>query len=290
VGKRYLIFFEVRKGVLDPYRGIEGRPDGDLVNYFRGAVAAKYRSMPEWLRHAFDHLCSPDPVIAQDAFREFPQESYKDWRTAVKGLPAGEIVRRLSDPKTPLTHYSLYGLLLAECGAATDAEALRQRLNALGQSANSSMEGLLTGYVILQPNQGWAHLRALLADGKQPWIARFSALRTLRLFWEQRPGVLPKADLVDGVLLSMAVPDMTDLAIEELRKWQCLGLCDRILPLFGKEGYEVPIIRRSIIRYALCSPEPRAAAFIREQRRLDPELIDDQIELLKLESPPAKAP
>src|SRR5206468_2230962 len=136
---------------------------------------------------------------------------------------------------------------------------------------------------------GWPYLRQVLADGKQSWPVRYSALRAVRFLSDQRPDVVTKTDLVAGVASALDNPDMADIAMEDLRKWQRWELCDRILALCAKEGYDSPITRRAVLRFALCCPGDRARALVRAQRRVDAELVNDTEELLKLETA-GKAP
>jgi hypothetical protein len=89
-------------------------------------------------------------------------------------------------------------------------------------------------------------------------------------------------------------PDVADLAIEDLRKWQVWDLADRILALKDKEPHNIPIIKRSILRYALECPKESAKAFVDARRKADPDAVQSSEELLKLEkmppSPPAVTP
>src|SRR5205807_3520526 len=138
---------------------------------------------------------------------------------------------------------------------------------------------------------GWTYLQGVLKDGKQEFLMRYAALRTLRFFWEQRPDVLPKTALVNGQALVLEQHDMADFAVEDLRKWQRWEMTDRVLDLFTRETHNVPVVRRAILRFALRSPQPRAVAFVEEQRRRERDWVSDTEELLRLESePPASAP
>jgi hypothetical protein len=276
VDKRYLIFFDVYKGKVDPYRGVEVPPGSNLADYFRGGLSVKDGPLSGRVRHAFDYLRSPATDVATDAFQELIRLPYKELRKAAKTLPASEIERRLGDPKTPRLHYGIYALMLTACGTADDAEALRRLQGAPD-------ERQMIAYVLLRPREGWAYLRAVLADGNVSFHARFACLRALRFFHDERPDVIPRADLIEGSLAAMVPPDMTDLALEDLRRWKHLGFSERVLRLVGKQGYTTPIIRRAILRYALSCPGPRAAAFVQEQRRLDPEWVKETEELFALE-------
>jgi hypothetical protein len=81
----------------------------------------------------------------------------------------------------------------------------------------------------------------------------------------------------------LAHPDMADFGIEDLRKWRRWEYADRVLGLFGKESHDAPVMRRAILRFALRCPGERAAALVRQQRRLDPTLVTDVEEILRLE-------
>ncbi len=48
----------------------------------------------------------------------------------------------------------------------------------------------------------------------------------------------------------------------------------------------MPIIKRSILRYALSCPGPKAAQIVAEWRKTDPETVKDMEELIKLEAAP----
>ena len=79
---------------------------------------------------------------------------------------------------------------------------------------------------------------------------------------------------------------MADFAVEDLRKWQRWEYCDQILDLFNKKGYNTPIVRKSILRYALQCPMPAAAKFVMSQRARDAEWVEETKELLDMETPP----
>ncbi len=282
--KRFLIFCDASGGKLDPYRGIQEADNGKLTAYFRGLLFMHGRPLTERLCYVFDHLESSDPEVARDAFHELSRAGYQRFRAMAKTLPADKIAGWLKNPNTPSERYGLYGLLLGECGTARHEPALCLLLKELKKTQAASLDGVLAGYVILQPRDGWEYLQEMLADPQADFLHRFQAVRTIRFLWEERPDVISKADLTAALVAVLRSADVADFAIEDLRKWQRWGLCDRILALYGKEGYNAPIIRRAILCYALCCPNPRALAFVQKQRALDPDLVADIEEIVRLES------
>ncbi len=281
---KYIVFCDVYKGEIDPYRGVEVPADSDLVSYLTESLAKRDRPAGERLRLAFNYLTSSDLEVSMDAYREFAKADYKDYKDMAKSLPADTIGKWLQDPKTPAYRYGLYASLLGHCGnPEKHGNLLRTLLDDPEKRKGSGIDGMLASYVMLQPKEGWKYVKGLLNNAEEEFLIRYAALRTARFLWGERPDLLPQGELVAGVAQSLAHPDMADFVIEDLRKWQRWELSDRILNLFEQETHNVPVIRRAILRYALRCPNPRAASFVREQRRLDADWVNDAEELLRLE-------
>jgi hypothetical protein len=285
---KFLVFCDVFKGQIDPYRGMPVKGNADVVKYLQGALAVKDKPIGERLRYFFDYLDNPDLEVSNDAYKEFGNASYDDYHAMAKALPAAKIARWLQDPDTPTFRYGLYASMLGHCGGAKDAAQLRKMLDDPDKRLNSGVDGILAGYTMLQPKEGWAYIQGILKDGSKEFMLRYAALRAARFFWDSRPDVVGKKDVVDAVCLLLDQSDVADLAVEDLRKWRCWEVSDRVLALYGKESHAVPIVRRAILRYALTCPGPKAAEFINKVRKQDPEMVKDVEELLKLEPAPAK--
>jgi hypothetical protein len=67
-------------------------------------------------------------------------------------------------------------------------------------------------------------------------------------------------------------------------------LADRILALKDRESHNIPIIKRSVLRYALECPKEGAKAFVEARRKADPDAVQSSEELLKLEKTPPSPP
>jgi hypothetical protein len=281
---KFLIFCDVFKGKVDPYRGVPVQADSDIVKYLTGALATKDKPVSERLRFFFDYLDNPDTEIANDAYKEFGNSDYKDYRDMAKDLPPDKVAKWLLDPNTPAFRHGLYASMLGHCGTPKHAEVLKQMLDDPQKRMSTGVDGILAGYTMLQPKEGWAYLVGTLKDSSKEFMLRYAALRAVRFFWESRPDVIQPKELVDGVCQLLDQSDIADLAIEDLRKWGRWEVADRVLALQGKKSHDIPIVRRSILRYALSCPDQKAAAFVDEHRKRDPEMVKDTEELLKLEA------
>ncbi len=283
---KYVLFCDVFKGKIDPYRAMLVKPESDPGKYLAGALAVKDKPQPERLKFFFQYLDDPEVEISNDAYKEFAYADYKDYKGMAKDLPADKIAGWLQDQKTPVFRYGLYASLLGHCGGEKHAKVLRTLLDDPNRRLTAGVDGILAGYILLQPKDGWEHLRAILKDSSKDFTTRYAALRATRFFYDFRPDVIKKQDIIDAVSLLLDQPDVADLAIEDLRKWQVWGFADKILGLKDKESHNVPIIKRSILRYALQCPTDAAKAFVAERRKQDPDAVQSSEDLLKLEATP----
>src|SRR5205823_354763 len=154
-----------------------------------------------------------------------------DYRDMAKDLPADKIAGWLEDPNTAAFRYGLYASMLGHCGKAKHAEMLRKMLDDPQKRVSTGVDGILAGYTMLQPKAGWAYINSILDDPAKEFMLRYAALRAVRFFWDSRPDVLSKEELVQGVSQLLNQSDIADLAIEDLRKWGRWETCDRILEL-----------------------------------------------------------
>jgi hypothetical protein len=277
---QYLVFAERYKGKIDPYKGLPC--SSALLDYVRGLLAIDAGDRKALMRYCFDYLEHADQAIGNDAIGVFLKSTDPDIRTVARGLSAAKLRRLVQAERTSPERLRLYGYLLGNCGEEKDAALLRQVLDRLRkQSQPPLVDGILTGYTLLDARGGWAYTKGLLKDSGTDFRLRYSALRAARYFWTTHSGIVTEKDLLGAVSLSLSQSDIADISIEYLRKWRCWKFTGKILALFDKKDFEVPVIRHSIVRYALQCPDARADRFLKKLRKTNPALIEGAQELLK---------
>jgi hypothetical protein len=281
---KFLVFCDVYKGQIDPYRGEAVAPDSRIADYLKGALAVKDKDAAAKLHYFFNFLDDKDIVVSNDAYTEFGNADYKDFRAVAEKVSADKVAGWLKDPNTPPSRLGLYGSVLGHCGKPEHAKLIRGLLDDPNRRFASGLDGMLAGYVQLQPKEGWAYLVGILRDPQKDFLLRYAALRAVRFFHDFRPDVVSAADTTAAVVALLDQKDIADLAIEDLRKWSCWGAADKILNLNGRESHNVPIIRRAIARYALSCPTPACKAFVDQKRKEDPKWVEEVEELLRLEN------
>lgn len=285
---KFLIFADIYKEKLDPYRGIASGSK-EMVQYLKGALKLPEKDMPKRLRFFLDYLDHPDVEVASDAYREFAAADYKDVEALVKTVDAAKLRKKLvawlKDRDTAAYRFGFYGMLLGLVGTREDGEAFRDLLDDPDRGLITGMDGVMAGYVRADKEAGWTYLQNQLRAKDAPYARRYAALRAARFLWKFQPDVVPQKDLTAAISLLLDQPDLADLAIDDLRKLKVWGQADAVLPLFGKPSHQAPQIRRSILRFALQCPGEKPKAFIAEQRQKDAKLVEQVEEFLKLELP-----
>jgi len=284
---RFLVFIDIFKGKIDPYRGIAVKADCDMAGYLKGALEVKDQKIDKRLRFFFDYLDNADSEISTDAYKEFANAGYNDYKDMARTLPAERIAGWLKDPKTAGFRYGLYGSMLGHCGKEEHASLLRGLLDDPEHKLSSGVDGVMAGYVMLKPKEGIEYLKGILKDPSKAFLERYAALKAARFFWEYRDDLISKKDLSEVMAPLLKMKDIADLAIDDYRKWHCWEMTERILALQKEPVYSVNVVKRSMLRFALSAKgQPAADQYVAAQRKKDPQGVADVEELLKLDSAP----
>ena len=293
---KYMVFFNVVNGDVDPYRGVAVGTDSKLPEYVKGALEVRQKDIVTRLKYFFNYLESNEIEISADAYNEFAVAEYKEVAEIAPKLPADTVLKWLKDPNTRASRYGLYGLLIGHSGKAENAKALRTLLDDPERKFSSGLDGMLMGYTLLDKKAGYEYVQKLIADSNSEFLVKHAALKTLRFFWEYRPDVLTKKEILDGMAGLMVHPDIADMPIDDLRKWKAWEMTDAVLAYSKLESHNtLPINRRSILKFALAASwaDPKnaaAGAFVAKARVDDPERVKLIEELLKDEAKPAPKP
>jgi hypothetical protein len=280
----YLVFCNVANGALEPTYGIPAT--SAIVAYLKDAAKLDDADPAARLAFFFKHLDSPDATIAADAFHEFARAQDADILKAAKHIDPAKIRKLIADASTPVERLGVFAFLLGVSGGPADAAFLGRMLSEdpLSERATAAFGGLLAGYILLAPKEGWTFAAAVLADSKRPYSIRLSAIGTVRFLQATRTAEC-KAEVLKCCAVLLPHGDLADQAIEDLRRWGYWDLTSDVLAQFGKPTHSAPIVRRAILRYALSAPGDEARRFVAAVRLSDPKLVKSVEEMLELYKP-----
>jgi hypothetical protein len=278
---KFILFCEIAGNKIDPYRGMPVNSAATL-EYVRGTMTLDPRDHVRSLLFFFRYLDHKDPELANDAYIELAKADDQQIGAVAGKLAPDKIRRLLLDPKTAPERLALYAFLLGACGGTRDAALLRSMLDKPTPDMINAYDGILGGYIQLQPRAGWDFAAAILANERKPFPIRFAVLRTLRFYHACAPRQT-HGEVLRGLAMTLDEGDIADMAIEDLRRWQMWDLTASVLRQFGKPSHSAPILRRAIVRYALSCPQPEAAQFVKRLRAVDADLVAEVQESLEYE-------
>ena len=253
-----------------------------FLDFLVASEAAKGKPRPEALAHFAKYLDSADAAVADEAFLLFAQANDREVLEVAASLKPDVFRKLVKDPRIEPERLSLFAFLLGATGSPADADLLLPLLQKPDDRTAKALEGILSGYILRRPKEGWAWTNATLGDPRASFLMRWGTVRAMRFLHSARP-----AEYRSQVLHAMGVMiphgELADVAITDLQKWKQWDHTALILKQYGRSSHAAPIIRNAILRYALSCPLPEARQFIEQRRRTEPQLVRELEEDIKFE-------
>lgn len=281
-----LAMIDVFDGKIEVYQGLEA--SAPVVDYASRIIKLDSEKPRENLRFFFDYIDHVNVLIRDDAVFEFESASRDDLAAVARELPPEKIRAAVRNPKVEGDQLRLYAYLLSYRGEPKDADVLAKRMekepNTIAGRANK--RAFFLPLVTLNPEAYVPNLQAIARDKSASFLERFAVLMAFRHVHEARPDLHKRVDGVKLIADLVEVPDIADFAIEDLRRWKRWEFTDRVLSKDSKAGYDTPLLRKTILRFALQAPGQAAAAHVDKARKKSAEWVEEVKELLELEAAP----
>jgi hypothetical protein len=289
---KYLIFLSTIQGQLDAYRVLSFQSDSSIVKYIQEAPPLVAGQTPaqraDRLLYFFRFMQHPEPSVNEDAFKEWANASNLEVGLASKKLGEADLKNLrswLMDEKTSADRLALYAFLLGACGKGEDAALLRRLILKPEPRVQRAVDGLLSGYIMLDHEAGWELTRQIIKDDRRNFIERHGVFRLLRFYYGFKPA--ETKDLVLECLGLLVETDwFMDIAIDQLRLWKMWKHTKTVLAKYGTPKADAPISKRAIVRYALQCDLPEAKTFVAEVRKAEPNLVREVEMFLEFEKVP----
>ena len=212
------------------------------------------------LEYFVNYLEHPDQLVSNDAYAEFANAPYEDINMVADKLPKKKIRKWVADKDTPGTRLGLYGLLLGLSGDQSDAKVMESRISQISSDFRLGIDGIMSGYLLLKGAKGLELIdRTKLEpskikdkDGKVvdvPFSETYAAMQALRFMWTYGNGRISKERLRQSMRLLLDRPELADLVIADLARWKDWSIQDKLLKIYDQEAYNIPAIKRAVIRY-----------------------------------------
>jgi len=230
-------------------------------------------SGPERLAFFQEYLEDREELLARDAFDELARANYDDVKALKSRLNREKILGWIQNPDVPPTRRRGYFTLLGVCGKPEDAETIRKMLTAPTDEPRTGVDAAVACYLTLLGEKGLPFVEeTYLANKKAEYTDTFSAIMALR-FHGQNETIIPRERLVQSMRLLLDRPDVVDLVIPDLARWQDWESMDRLVELFKQADKKTSWVRIPVVQYLLACPLPKAKEKLAELKEIDPESV-----------------
>ncbi len=252
---------------------------------------AKLTKLPESgadrLHFFQDYFEDKDPLLATDSYDEFAKAPYKEVMELKDRMQHDKLLAWIEDPETTPSHRRLYLTMLGVCGKPSDLPILEAMMKSSNRQVKTALDATVACYINLKGPEALPLVEDLfLKNEKSEWVDTYAAIMALR-FHGQETNVVPRSRLAASLRLMLERPQLADLVIPDLARWQDWSAMEKIVTLFKNAKDDTLWVRVPVINYLRHCPDPKAKDYIEELRAIDPARVKQAEQFLPIVSTPA---
>ena len=228
---------------------------------------------PERLTFFQGHFEDEDDLLARDAYDEFARAPYAELQSMKDKMNHDQIVAWIKDLDILIAHRRLYLVLLSVCGGADDLPLLEQMIRSEDRKERAGLDAMLGSYLMLAGPDGMPLVEELfLKNSEAEYTDTYAAIMALR-FHGTETDVIPRPRILQGLRYMLERPQLADLVIPDLARWEDWSQMDRMVRLFKEADEKASWVRVPVINYLRACPKPEADKYIKELEKIDPEAV-----------------
>lgn len=265
VGRRFLL-----SGVDPPELQWSCLPlTEEFEKYIIGAIKLNDDPLTR-LRYFREFLENDDRLISRDAYDEFASTPYEDMIKLGPDMDHDRLVKWVQDPELGADRRRLYFTMLGICGGNDDLPMLETQLRMPTKSVSSGLDALIACYLTLAGEEGLPLINELfITNKKAPFKETYAAIMAIR-FHGTDGGVIPRSALVESLHAVLERPELADMVIPDLAKWDDWSQVNRLVKLFKDADEKKNWVRVPVVNYLRACPLPEAKQAIDELEKIDP--------------------
>ena len=247
-------------------------PDG--VTYLAGLKNLPEQG-PRRLEYFLRFLQHEDEFIASDAYNEFAEASMQDIVSLKDKLDRKFILSQLRNPSLPIHQRRLCWTLLSQCGTPVDMrmfnESLKQRQ--LDPTYRPGMDAAISCFISLGGERALSRIdRDYLSNPEADTSDCFAAISAIRVHGTELKQI-PRHRLAKSLHYLLDRPDMADMVIPDLARWEDWSAIDKVVDLFQQATEQTVLLKPTSVLYLKNCPLPAAKAALETLRKVDPTAV-----------------
>jgi len=220
-----------------------------------------------------DYLEDSDEMLARDAYDEFAKTPYAGVIGLKDRMKHDKLIEWIKSPQIPVSRRRLYLTMLGVCGQPQDLPLLEEMIRSKDRQTKGALDALVAAYLTLKGPDGMPLVEDLYLKNKDAeYTDTYATIMALR-FHGTEEKIIPRERLLVGIRMMLDRPQLADLVIPDLARWEDWSVMDRLVELFKKADDESSWVRVPVINYLRACPLPEAKKRIDELAKLDPETV-----------------
>lgn len=222
-----------------------------------------------------DYLEDKDELLARDAYDEFAKAPYSEVKELKDQIHHEKILQWIQDKNVLASRRRLYLTMLGVCGSEKDVQMLEGLITREEPDGEpkSALDAMIACYLTLKGPEGMKLVEdEFLKNPKAEYTDTYSAIMALR-FHGQEEQIIPKERLVEGLRYMLDRPQLADLVIPDLARWQDWGSMDKLVKLFKESDDKTSWVRVPVVQFLKACPLPEAKDRVAELEKIDPESV-----------------
>jgi hypothetical protein len=186
-----------------------------------------------------------------------------------------KLVAWIQDNNVLASRRRLYLTMLGVCGSKDDVPMLEKLITREepGGEPKQALDALIACYLTLNGPDGLPLIEdRFLKDEKAEYTDTYSAIMALR-FHGQEEDIIPKKRLVQALRHMLDRPQMADLVIPDLARWEDWESMEKLVKLFKDADDKTSWVRVPVVQFLKACPLPEAQDKITELEKIDPESV-----------------
>jgi hypothetical protein len=220
-----------------------------------------------------NYLEDADEMLARDAYDEFARAPYPQVKAIKDKMNHEQVVAWIKNPDIPASRRRLYLVMLGVIGGEQDLPMIEEFMKSSDRKAKSGLDALIACYLTLRGEAGLPLVEELfLANEKADYADTYAAIMAIR-FHGSEGGVIDSKRLVKSLHHMLARPELADLVIPDLAKWEDWEVMDKLFELYKTANEKNSWVRVPVVNYLRACPLPKAKELLKECEKIDPAAV-----------------
>lgn len=220
-----------------------------------------------------DYLEDADEMLARDAYDEFANAPYSDVQGIKDRMKHDQLIAWIQDIDIPASRKRLYFTMLGVCGDNSDLALLEKMLRSEDRQVKAGLDAMIACYITLAGDKGLPLIEELfLANKDAEYADTYAAIMAIR-FHGTETDVVSQKRLVKSLQYMLDRPQLADLVIPDLARWEDWESMPRLVELFKNADEKSSWVRVPVINYLRACPLPEAKKYLAELEKIDPAAV-----------------